>query len=132
VVGGNESGKAFVVEAMLGPAAGMRLLVRNGSTLYPMNGDMNGIWGYYRGVVNGIEGIVECAMLGLDSCMVKVVVVLVFILAVINAYLRASDALNMGDKMGGFSYIAESDLIACAQTRSHRQLSLKCRFIAQW
>ena len=46
--------------------------------------------------------------------------------AFFDACLRANDALNMGDRMGAFSYVADSDLMACAQTRSHGRSRLKC------
>ena len=44
--------------------------------------------------------------------------------------LRANDALNIGESMGTFSYIADSDFMACAQTRSRGQSRLKCRLDA--
>jgi len=44
---------------------------------------------------------------------------------VFDACFRACDNLNMGDIMGTFSYIAVSDLMACAQTRSPGQSRLK-------
>ena len=38
---------------------------------------------------------------------------------------KANDALNMGDKMGALVYVADSDLMSCAQTRSRGQSRLK-------
>jgi hypothetical protein len=67
-------------------------------------------------IVNGI--IIVEAMAGLES------------MAFFNGCLRADDPLNMGDKMGAFSYVVVSNLMASAQIRSHGQLSLKCRFDA--
>ena len=47
-----------------------------------------------------------------------------------DAYLRAYNTLNMGDRMGTFSYVVleDPDLMACAQTRSCEQSRLKCKF----
>ena len=47
--------------------------------------------------------------------------------AIFDACLRANDALNMGDRMGTFSYVADPDLMACAQTRSRGRSRLKCK-----
>jgi len=47
--------------------------------------------------------------------------------AFFEARLRANDALNIGDRMGTFSYVADPDLMACAQTRSRERSRLKCR-----
>jgi len=42
-----------------------------------------------------------------------------------DMHLRASDALNIGDRIGILSYVALPDLMAFSQTRSCGQLSLK-------
>ena len=42
-----------------------------------------------------------------------------------DMHLRASDALNIGERIGILLYVALSDLMAFAQTRSHGQSSLK-------
>ena len=51
--------------------------------------------------------------------------------AVFDAYLRAFNALNIGDRIGTFSYVDDPDLITCAQTRRHGQSKLKCKFDAR-
>jgi len=48
--------------------------------------------------------------------------------AFFDACLKANDALNMEDKIGTFSYVADPDLMACAQTRSRGRSRLKCKF----
>ena len=48
-----------------------------------------------------------------------------------DEHLRANNALNIRDSMGTFSYIANSDFMACAQTRSCGWSSLKCRLDVQ-
>ena len=47
-----------------------------------------------------------------------------------NAHLRANDTLNMGDRIGTFSYVTPEvpNLMAYAQTRSQEQSRLKCKF----
>ena len=62
---------------------------------------------------------------GVDGCMAAVMVVPEFVAV---SCLRANNALNIKDKMGIFLYIAPvSDLMDCAQTRSHGRSNLKCK-----
>lgn len=58
----------------------------------------------------------------------------VSVLVIFDARLTANDALNMGDRMGAFSYVTLElpDLMACAQTRSRERSSLKCSFDGRW
>ena len=68
------------------------------------------------GVKLRIEGYVAAAVAGLVSK-----------IAFFDGCLSDNDALNIGDNIGIFSHVIESNLMACAQTRSYRQLSLKCK-----
>jgi len=44
-----------------------------------------------------------------------------------DGHLRANAALNIGDSMGAILYVADPELMACAQTRHRGQSSLKCK-----
>jgi len=44
-----------------------------------------------------------------------------------DRHLRANTALNIGDSMGAILYVADPELMACAQTRHRGQSSLKCK-----
>lgn len=48
-----------------------------------------------------------------------------------DARLRDNDDLNIGESTGTFSYVADPDLMACAQTRSRGRSRLKCRLEAR-
>ena len=61
---------------------------------------------------------------GIGGCVAAVRVVAV-VLESFDMHLRASDALNIGERIGILLYVALSDLMAFAQTRSHGQSSLK-------
>ena len=87
-----------------------------------MNGDMNGS-GRLRNAMGGVAGV----KLGIESCAVVAVAGLVSRIEFFDGCLSDSNALNIGDNIGIFSYVAEPDLMACAQTRSRRWLSLKCK-----
>jgi hypothetical protein len=70
-----------------------------------------------------MKGGIVCAKSGVDDGVAAVV----FTIALFDARLRAADTLNIGDRMGIFSYEPEPDLMLCAQTRSLGRSSLKCK-----